>query len=455
MSRGRFIALSLVLDAIFVNVGIVAAFLVRFRGLPPEFNFSAYIALAPFLTLVYLGACYVFGLYEPERTENPWAVVRAVVQAVTLGTILTAAVSFFAGLFSFSRLVIVIAWAAQIATLIGWRLLALRVARINWPEQRVLVVGCGELACELAGELARRARWGYRVVGLIARDEKERHACEGDTGGFDVLGTVADLTDVVREHSVDRVIVASPVALRELVEELALTDETDVRVEVIPELYEIFIGTVDSIVADIPLMEITRRTVPAWYGGTKRLMDIVFAAALLLLVSPLLLLAALAILVTMGSPVFFAQERVGRDLKLFNVFKLRTMVRDAEELSGPVLATRDDPRVTPVGRFLRDFRIDELPQLVNIVRGEMSFVGPRPERAFFVDCFLREIPGYRERYRIKPGVTGLAQVSGGYATTPERKLKYDLIYMYHQSLAMDTQILVETLRVVLTGRGAR
>jgi exopolysaccharide biosynthesis polyprenyl glycosylphosphotransferase len=413
------------------------------------------VALAPVLTLMYVGGCYIFGLYEPERTENSWAVVRAVVQAVTLGTILTAAISFFAGFFSFSRLVIVLAWATQLVMLIGWRLVVLRVARISWPEQRVLIVGSGELACELAEELVRRSRWGYRVVGLVARDEEERRACDGATGDFKVLGTVAQLTDIVREHSVDRVIVASPVALRELVEELALTDETDVRVEVIPELYEIFIGTVDSIVADIPLMEITRRTVPAWFGGTKRVLDVVFAAVILLIVSPFILLAALAVLATMGRPVFFAQARVGKDLKLFDVLKFRTMVTNAEELSGPVLAAEDDPRITPVGRILRNFRIDELPQLVNIVRGEMSFVGPRPERAFFVDRYLRDIPGYRERYRIKPGVTGLAQVSGGYATTPERKLKYDLIYMYHQSLAMDIQILVETLRVVLTGRGAR
>jgi lipopolysaccharide/colanic/teichoic acid biosynthesis glycosyltransferase len=131
------------------------------------------------------------------------------------------------------------------------------------------------------------------------------------------------------------------------------------------------------------------------------------------------------------------------------------MVRDAEQLSGPVLAEEDDLRVTPLGRFLRRYRIDELPQVMNILVGDMSFVGPRPERPCFVEQHLAEISGYRERFKVKPGVTGLAQVSGSYATTPERKLKYDLIYMYHQSLLMDVQILVETVRVVLTGRGAR
>jgi len=131
------------------------------------------------------------------------------------------------------------------------------------------------------------------------------------------------------------------------------------------------------------------------------------------------------------------------------------MIRGAEAETGPVLALENDERITPLGQFLRKYRIDELPQLLNILVGQMSFVGPRPERPFFVESYVREIAGYRERFRIKPGVTGLAQVSGGYATTPERKLKYDLIYMYHQNLSMDLQIVIETLRVVLTGRGAR
>jgi len=226
-------------------------------------------------------------------------------------------------------------------------------------------------------------------------------------------------------------------------------------VEVIPDLYEILIGRVDSTISDIPLMELTRRSAPAWYASVKRLWDVVLSALLIIALSPVLLLAALAILLTMGWPVIYSQERVGRDMHTFRVHKFRTMVRDAEATSGPVLADEDDPRVTPVGRFLRRYRIDELPQLVNILLGQMSFVGPRPERPFFVHQHLDDIPGYRERFRVKPGATGLAQVSGGYATTPERKLKFDLIYLYHQTLLMDVRILTETVRVVLTGRGAR
>ena len=202
-------------------------------------------------------------------------------------------------------------------------------------------------------------------------------------------------------------------------------------------------------------MQITSTSVPRYYRMLKRGIDVVGSLILLILLSPVLLLAAFAIVISDGMPVVFKQERVGRHLEPFDVYKLRTMVKDAEKHTGPVLAEEEDPRITGVGVFLRKYRIDELPQLFNILRGEMSFVGPRPERMFFVEEYLEQIPGYRERFNVKPGVTGLAQVSGGYATTPERKLKYDLIYMFHQDFAMDVQIVAETLRVVLTGRGSR
>ncbi len=457
MKRSRFIALSVVLDALFVNVGIVASFYLRFGGNLPAFNFDPYLGLAPTITVIYLAGGYVYGLYEPERTEHPWAVARAVVASVSLGTALTTALLFFAGpdFFSFSRLVIVISYFVLMVTLSLWRMVFLRISSITWPEQRLVVVGADAIAYEVAEEFSRRSKWGYRVEGLIAPNAAALEAVGTEDSVFPMLGALEDLTSIVAERHIDRVVVVSPIAVRELIERLALADESRVRVDVVPELYEIFIGTVDSMVADIPLMEITRSTVPPWFVAAKRAVDIVGSLVLLVVLSPVLLVAALAVLLSAGSPTLFVQERVGQDLRPFNLYKFRTMVNDAEKETGPVLATEDDARITVVGRVLRTYRVDELPQLVNILKGEMSFVGPRPERAFFVDRFIRDIPGYRERFRIKPGVTGLAQVSGSYATTPERKLKYDLIYMYHQNLPMDAQIMVETMRVVLTGRGAR
>lgn len=457
MSRSRFIALSLIVDAIVVNVGYVLAFLVRFGGMLPEFNFGAYLLLVPFITVFYVGAAWAYGLYEPERSDTSWAVARGAVAAVVVGTLLTAAVAFFGGprTASFARSTLLLAALFDIVLLTGWRLLFLRFGTIRWPEQRVLIVGTGRTSLDLAEEMARRARWGWRVIGFV--DPKLDGCPEPSASlrGFPVLGCVADVAQIAKNCRANRVIVVSPVALRELVESLVLTDTVHVRVDVVPELYEIFIGTVDAIVGDVPLMEITRPTVPRYYWALKRGLDITFAALLLAILSPILLLACIGIVLTDGLPITYSQERSGKNMKPFPVYKLRTMIKDAEKHSGPVLAGEDDPRITAIGRLLRKSRVDELPQLVNILKGDMSFIGPRPERPVFVEEYIREIPGYRERFNIKPGVTGLAQVSGGYATTPSRKLKYDLIYMYHQNLAMDVQIVAETLRVVLTGRGAR
>lgn len=459
MSRRRFIALSLLLDAILVYAGFVAVFAVRFfnEGFFPAYNFNPFLILSPAIVLFYLFSGYVNGLYVPERTETPWAVARSVILTVGLGTLFTFALAFLGGdaTKGFNRPVIFFSALAIAVLLVTWRMVFLRVGTIRWPIQRVLIVGTGETSIELASELTKRSKWGFRVIGLIDPRRDPDCLAEQVTDEFPVLGCATEIARLAAEHDIGRVIVVSPIALRELVESLVLADEVRVRVDVVPELYEVFIGTVDSIVGDIPLMEITRSGATTAYAGVKRALDVVFSAVLLLLLSPILLAAWAAVLISMGRPAVFAQERSGKDLKPFKVLKFRTMVKDAEKLSGPVLAEEDDPRITPLGRFMRTYRVDELPQILNILRGDMSFVGPRPERPFFVERFVQEIPGYRERFAVKPGVTGLAQVSGGYATTPERKLKYDLIYMYHQSLLMDVQIIVETLRVVLTGHGAR
>jgi exopolysaccharide biosynthesis polyprenyl glycosylphosphotransferase len=464
MSRNRFIALSILFDALMVNLGYVLAFYLRFfvfahGGIPANqlANIPVYLELAPLITLFYLGGAWTYGLYDPERSDTAWLVVRGTFAAATIGTLLTAAVAFFGGPLTSAaaRTVVLLAWPVEILLLTGWRLAFLRFGRVKWPEQRVLIVGTNDTSIELADEVALRGKWGWKMTGLIEPGLEACSTAPHELGGHPVLGCARDVARIAAETRANRVIVVSPIALRELVEGLVLADEVNVRVDVVPELYEIFIGTVDAIVGDVPLMEITRSTVPRYYAAAKRAIDLLGSVVLFVVASPLLLIAVIGIVATDGFPFIYSQERSGKHLKPFPVYKLRTMVKDAEKLSGAVLAEEDDPRVTRVGRLLRKTRIDELPQLFNIITGDMSFIGPRPERPVFTEQFCKEIPGYRERFNVKPGVTGLAQVSGGYATTPERKLKYDLIYMYHQNLAMDIQIIAETLRVVLTGRGAR
>jgi lipopolysaccharide/colanic/teichoic acid biosynthesis glycosyltransferase len=185
----------------------------------------------------------------------------------------------------------------------------------------------------------------------------------------------------------------------------------------------------------------------------KGVLDQLIAALLLVLSLPILGLAIVLIRLTSPGPVLYRQQRVGKGGREFTLYKLRTMVDGAEDGTGPILASQADERVTWIGRILRDSRIDEIPQLWNILNGTMSLVGPRPERPEFAQDFLRTIPGYAERFQLKPGLTGLAQVDGEYHTTPEYKLKYDLAYMYNYSLWLDIRIMAETVKVMLTRRG--
>lgn len=463
MSRFRFTVLSLFLDAVFVNACIVLAFLVRFGGSLPTYNFTAYLSIAPYVTMAYLAAGWVYGLYEPERIDTPWGVSRAVFTSVTLGTLLVAAIAFFGGTTtaSFARWTILISYLFNIVALIGWRLAFLRFGSIKWPAQRTIILGSDATAFDLARSLRERTKWGWNLIGLVSVAGTDSAAAEtaaraaADTRAEPLfIGDHTQLGDIIVKHKVNRLIVAQPVDLRELIESIVLTDELEITIDVVPELYEIFIGQTDSILGDIPLMRVVSASKPRYQRWTKRVIDLVGVIVLLVLSSPLWLFAALIIAATDGRPIFFRQTRVGKNMRNFEVYKFRTMCKDAEKLSGPVLATEDDPRITRAGRILRRYRIDELPQILNILQGDMSFIGPRPERPEFVAEFVKEIPGYAERFRLQPGATGLAQVNGGYATTPERKLKYDLMYLYHQSLSMDLQVIVETLKVVLTGKGA-
>lgn len=193
---------------------------------------------------------------------------------------------------------------------------------------------------------------------------------------------------------------------------------------------------------------------PAYYIFLKRMIDIFFSIVGIILAIPILLVTALAIKLETPGPVFFLQERVGLNGKYFNVIKLRSMGVNAEK-NGAQWAQKNDPRVTKVGAFIRKTRIDEIPQLFNVLKGEMSMVGPRPERPMFTAQFNEEIPGFVRRITVKPGVTGWAQVNGGYEITPEEKLELDLFYIENQSLWMDFKVLLKTIKVVLTGNGAR
>ncbi len=327
--------------------------------------------------------------------------------------------------------------------------LELKEAQSNPRQIRALIVGAGSLGRDLARNLQSDGR--YRVVGF-ADDTIESSEFEEGV----VLGGRNDVAHLVEDYVIDEVFIAyAPTWQQHMVEHLT-TYHPDVHVHVVPSPYESMINT-GAVVSrgDIALVQLTsgERKVR---GVIKRSFDLVCALLGLLLLAPLFLFVAALIRVASPGPAFFIQERVGRRGKTFRLYKFRTMVINAESATGPVLANgKNDPRLTRVGRFIRMCRIDELPQLINVVRGEMSLVGPRPERPYFVKKYEASTPAYRRRHSVRPGITGLAQVLGGYHTDPRDKLRFDLIYVTHQSIWLDLTILYRTLAVVLRPHGYR
>ena len=325
----------------------------------------------------------------------------------------------------------------------------LRALSLYGGRRRALIVGGAEQG-ELLADAIRRHPWtGIDLAGVATPG-----AALAPGKGTHLLRSPEDLEAIIEETQADYVLFApEEVSFRdEAIEHLAQAGKSSLWV--LPSAYETLIGRLRfRPLGELPLLEVGSSAPQGLPAAAKRLMDFLAACAGLILAAPFLLLAAAAIRITGGPPVFYTQDRVGRNRKNFRLWKLRTMRLGAEEETGAVLASRDDPRVTRIGRFLRASRLDEVPQLYNVLAGEMSLVGPRPERPEFVAGFEDEIPGYGLRFAVRPGLTGLAQVSGEYETHPKIKLRYDLAYVNNWSLALDLVILARTLPVVLTRRG--
>ena len=227
-----------------------------------------------------------------------------------------------------------------------------------------------------------------------------------------------------------------------------------IQVYTIPTHYEILLGRLKHVhVNDLPLLELKLENTVSIYLRLKRMIDFIFSLILLIILFPLIVIISLAIKITSKGPVFYLQQRIGRDTKHFKIIKFRSMIHDAEKVTGEIFACKNDPRITALGNFMRKTRIDEIPQLINILKGDMSFIGPRPERPTFVKQFEKEIPAYSERTRIRPGITGLAQIHGDYNSSADTKLKYDLAYLVNQGFLLDIQILIKTIKVVLLRKG--
>jgi len=396
------------------------------------------------------GALYFLGLYETRALIRPRDHVGGFVTAGVVQALALVASYFFRGDLVFPRTIFLVNAVIDAATLTAWRQVCSPLMH-RWPRRRVLIVGANQAAREVIHAIRNQHWLGMDVVGLVSNNG----AAARGVVDVPVLGAREDVFALCAQHDVDEVIIANDSTWQDrLLDELSRLDGTRAQVYVVPTPFEILIGRPEHLrLHDIPLIEVNRDPAGGGSSVTKRAFDVALALALLVLTAPVMALVAVAIRLGSPGPVIYQQTRVGKDGEPFTMYKFRTMSVDAEKHTGPTLAAANDPRVTPLGRWLRALRLDELPQLVNVVRGEMSFVGPRPERPEFVADFAPVIDGYRERLKVRPGLTGYAQVNGEYHTSAATKLKYDLAYIHNRSLWLDMKILSSTVKVMLTRKG--
>ncbi|MGE0444752.1 MAG: TIGR03013 family XrtA/PEP-CTERM system glycosyltransferase [Vicinamibacterales bacterium] len=400
--------------------------------------------------------CFYYNdLYDLTVVHSSRELLIRLLQAAGAASIIIALLYLLIPSIAIGNGIFVSALVIFLTAIVAWRLLFNRLAYASNLEERVLIVGTGPTARMVARQIQTQHDFGYRVVGFIS----------DQPGGQGVInpvavGTAEDIPTLVERYDVDRIVVGLADRRGRLpISELLQAKLSGIHVEDATTTYERLTGKI--LIDDLKpswLIFSDGFVISRWTRFMKRAFDLVLASTGFVLAAPLTLLTALAVYLDSDGPVLYCQERVGENGRTFMLYKFRSMRADAEQGGTPIWARDGDNRVTRVGRFIRMTRLDELPQLWNVLRGDMSFVGPRPERPFFVEQLAREIPFYQQRHAVKPGVTGWAQVKYQYGSSVEdamEKLRYDLYYIKHLSIALDLSIVFDTVKVILFGKGAK
>ena len=450
------ITTSLVLvDLLSIAVSFYLAYRLRLLIPSPEAAQSVprFITFLPLLlvqVVSIIGAFFFGRMYHRRRVRYSGDDVTTIFSAVSVGTLASIAFATFwrdkdIVVTDAPRVMIIYAWLLTILLVIFLRGLQSRIQRgllvRGIGRTRVVVVGAGEAAATVLQRISQNPRLGYDVIGLVPYD--------GQRPWYDVrlLGSVDDLARLVNREWIDEIIIALPEASSEdLLDIISRCDRSTINIKVLPDQFQIMAGQMSiSELSGLPLLNMRDVALRGWKVTLKRGVDLIGSALGLVLFSPLMFLIAVLIKMDSPGPALFAQERMGLDGKRFHVIKFRTMKMDAER-DGPGWTTKDDPRKTRLGGILRRTNADELPQLVNVLLGQMSMVGPRPERPMYVEEFRQRIPRYMERHREKAGMTGWAQVNGLRGDTSiEERTQYDLWYIENWSVWLDVKIILMTV----------
>jgi sugar transferase (PEP-CTERM system associated) len=408
------------------------------------------------VTLVCQLCLYYNDFYDLTLVHSNRELVVRLLQAAGAASIVLALIYFLQPDLMIGNGIFVSALFVFLVAILGWRLVFNQVSGSMKLQERVLFVGTGDTARKVARQILDQHEFAYRVIGFI--DDDASRIGERIVNPA-IVGTPADIDRLIAEHGIDRIVVGMSDRRGKLpVVELLRAKMAGVRVEDATTTYERVTGKI--------LIDDLR---PSWLIFSdgfrvsrvtrlmKRTIDLGLSLVLAILTLPLMIVTALLVVIEDGRPIFYRQERVGENGRTFTLAKFRSMRKDAEKGGKPIWAKDGDDRITRIGRFIRKTRLDELPQLWNVVRGDMSFVGPRPERPFFVDQLTKEIPFYQQRHTVKPGLTGWAQVKYRYGSSLDdamEKLRYDLYYIKNLSVIFDLTIVFDTVKVVLFRKGA-
>lgn len=456
--------LILITDFITINLAFIIYFTLRVQSglfdlvVMPEF-FVPMLAIYFYWLLIFT----FVGMYRTWFAASRFDELSTLFKAAFVGIFILFFVIFLddylSGVASSTRILIFIYWGLLLVLVGSGRLIIRSIQRNllikGFGRRCALIIGFNEKAFEVYDTLLQHRGLGIDAEAFVSvRQEKIGHEYKG----LKVEGSISNLDELIKRFTVQEIIIALEKENHDvLVEVISKTEGKDIKLKIVPDLYEILSGQArTSQIYGMPLIDIMPELMPEWEKKLKRFLDIIAALILLVVNSPVIFLSAIAIKLDSKGPVFFKQERSGLNGKPFKMVKFRSMYQDAEKLTGPVWSQKDDPRITKVGRVIRKLRIDEIPQMYNVLKGEMSLVGPRPERPFFVEKLSEQIPYYKRRLKVRPGITGWAQVKHKYDESIEDvkiKLRYDLFYIENMSIRMDMKILFRTVFVVIFGKG--